>query len=91
MKKQLQIHIIGKVQGVYYRASTQQKAQELGLCGWVRNEVDGSVSLKAEGEEAALKELARWCEVGPPLARVSKVRIRAGEVEHFENFTIKRD
>ncbi len=91
MKKQLQLRIIGRVQGVYYRASTQRKARELGLSGWVRNEADGSVSLVAEGTEEALRALVRWCGEGPPLARVQEVQVRAGEVAHWTDFLIRRD
>ena len=68
-----QLHIVGKVQGVWYRASTQQKAAELGLAGWVKNNPDGSVLLQAQGELSALSALEQWCWQGPPLAKVTKV------------------
>ena len=71
--KHMQLKIEGRVQGVGYRWSAQNKAQELELAGWVRNQPDGTVLLEAEGEEAALHALRRWCEEGPPGARVSRV------------------
>lgn len=71
--KRMHLKIEGRVQGVGFRWSTQQKAQELELAGSVRNEADGSVTLEAEGDETALHELRRWCEKGPPGARVARV------------------
>ena len=52
--KHLSIRVTGKVQGVFFRASTREEAQRLGLCGWVRNEADGSVRIEAEGDEPLL-------------------------------------
>jgi acylphosphatase len=68
----------GEVQGVGYRAATQQRANEQGLSGWVRNRSDGSVELEAEGGLQALHDLRLWCEKGPPLARV--LRVTSSEV-----------
>ncbi|MBN1254310.1 MAG: acylphosphatase [Deltaproteobacteria bacterium] len=67
------VHIEGLVQGVFYRYSTQQKAQELGVNGWVRNVRDGSVECLLEGERNKVEALIRWCHQGPPGARVQKV------------------
>lgn len=63
----------GRVQGVWYRASTQQRATELGLVGWVRNLPDGSVALHAEGTSEAVDSLLEWCQIGPPHAQVTRV------------------
>jgi acylphosphatase len=71
--KRVHLCIRGRVQGVWYRASTEQQARELGLRGWVRNRRDGSVEAVAEGEDEAVEALVRWCHQGPPLARVSEV------------------
>jgi len=70
--KRLQIIIRGRVQGVFYRASTRDEARQLGLHGWVRNLPDGSVEVLAEGPEVQLLQLLRWCRQGPPAARVDQ-------------------
>lgn len=63
----------GRVQGVYFRQSTREHAERLGLCGWVANRDDGSVELEAEGSEAAVRALVAWAHRGPPAARVESV------------------
>ena len=65
--------IRGKVQGVWFRASTQQRAEQLGLRGHARNLADGSVEVLAVGDDDAIDALERWLHVGPPLARVDAV------------------
>ena len=65
--------VTGRVQGVFYRASTVQEAARLGLVGWVRNEPDGSVLIEAQGEREGVEHLLAWCGKGPPGARVSRV------------------
>ncbi len=80
----------GKVQGVYYRASTAEKANELGLKGFVRNERDGSVYIEAEGPEHTLDELVSWCKHGPPAARVDDCMVSEGPVKDFSDFKIQR-
>ena len=86
------VHIVihGRVQGVFFRASTQEKAVELGLTGWVRNREDGTVEAVAEGEKDKLDELVKWCHKGPPDARVTQVEVR-GEpyTREFKEFSIK--
>jgi acylphosphatase len=81
------VRIEGLVQGVFYRYSTQQKAQELGVNGWVRNVRDGSVECLLEGERDKVEVLIRWCHQGPPGARVQNVVTSweeyTGDVEGF--------
>ncbi len=60
--KQLQLMVRGRVQGVFFRASTQREARRLGLTGWVKNRADGSVEIVAEGEEIAIRELYGWAQ-----------------------------
>ncbi|SNR68661.1 acylphosphatase [Hymenobacter mucosus] len=84
----LQVH--GRVQGVFYRQSTQQEASRLGLTGTVRNNEDGTVSIEAEGSAEALDALEAWCQQGPPAARVEKVVVRAGEVQGYREFAVQR-
>ena len=85
------LKIIGRVQGVYYRATTVQQAANLGLTGWVRNCDDGSVEVVAEGPRAKLEEFIALCRIGPPGARVSQVEVRWQTAENsFRGFTIMR-
>lgn len=65
--------VSGKVQGVWFRASTRAQADRLGLRGHARNLVDGSVEVLAIGDADAIDALERWLHVGPPLARVDAV------------------
>lgn len=69
----IMLHIIGKVQGVFYRASTRDQALALGLTGWVRNLPDGSVEVQASGPAHLLDQLEAWCKKGPANAKVSQV------------------
>ena len=63
----------GKVQGVFFRASTKEVADQLGVVGWVRNEPNGDVTIHAEGETLAIEKLIEWCRKGPMLSQVSEV------------------
>lgn len=74
--KQVQLFVRGRVQGVFFRASTQREAKRLGLTGWVRNRPDGSVEVLAEGEEDNIKELVAWANRGPSASRVERVDVR---------------
>ncbi|HRW99480.1 MAG TPA: acylphosphatase [Cyclobacteriaceae bacterium] len=87
----LAIRVTGKVQGVFYRASTRDKARSLGLCGFVKNEDDGSVYIEAEGDKEKLDQFVNWCKQGPPNARVDKVEVAEREIKNFSQFEIKRD
>lgn len=82
--------VSGRVQGVFYRASTQQQAMRLGLTGWVRNSEHGDVELIACGNAAQLEALEQWLWQGPPGARVTGVRRREAPFQSFEDFTIRR-
>ena len=70
MEKRLQIVVSGRVQGVWYRASTCSQAQSLGLVGEVWNRSDGRVEIVAEGLEDVLQQFLTWCADGPRGARV---------------------
>ena len=85
---QVSMRIYGKVQGVFFRASTQAKARELGLTGWVKNEADGSVSAVAQGEDKAVQALVEWCHKGPQQAEVERVEIEAHEPGDWTDFDI---
>lgn len=83
--------VLGRVQGVFYRASTEQTAQRLGLTGWVRNRADGSVELVACGDDVKLDALEKWLWQGPANARVEKVIAEATALQVFEDFRVARD
>lgn len=68
-------HVYGRVQGVWYRGSTRDRASELGLSGWVRNREDGSVESVACGSPASIEAFEVWLREGPPAARVDSVEI----------------
>ncbi len=81
--------IIGRVQGVFYRASTLEQAQSLNLTGWVKNLPDASVEILAEGPRYALEELINWSRRGPPEAMVEDVIVRWGKYQdEFRTFRI---
>lgn len=88
MKKHITIKISGKVQGVFFRASTKEKADELGLKGLVRNERDGTVFIEAEGEEDVLSNFIFWCHRGPRLAKVEQCEVIESEIKGFNEFII---
>jgi len=67
--------ISGRVQGVWFRASTLEKALEYGVRGTVRNLLDGRVELVAEGDEERVNRLLRWAENGPPMAAVDRLEL----------------
>jgi acylphosphatase len=81
------VFVSGRVQGVNFRWYTQQKAQELGLTGWVRNLWDGRVEAIFEGETGAVQRGVGWCHVGAPSARVDRVEVTyeqpTGEFSRF--------
>ena len=90
VKKHFSIRISGLVQGVFFRASTKEKADALGLTGLVRNESDGSVYVEVEGAAEMLKIFIEWCHRGPARARVDKCDVREGVVNGFSRFIIER-
>ncbi len=73
--KRVRAIVSGRVQGVWYRAHTRDKAVELGVHGSVRNLPDGTVEIVAEGEAAQVEALLEWARGGPPLAEVTEVAI----------------
>ncbi|MBI3545943.1 MAG: acylphosphatase [Gammaproteobacteria bacterium] len=89
MNRCRQFIISGRVQGVFFRASTEATARRLGVTGWVRNLADGSVEVLACGDEAQLKELEQWLRQGPTQARVAQVVTQEMEPQQFEDFSIR--
>lgn len=72
-RKTLRVVIIGRVQGVWYRAWTIEQASARGLGGWVRNRQDGSVEALFSGPAAAVDDMVKACHTGPKLARVESI------------------
>ena len=90
MSEKLCIHCIvsGRVQGVWFRASTREKAQELGLTGWVRNLPEGQVEVLACGSKEKLKQLHQWLHQGPRMAKVEEVSYEEQAWQEFDEFTV---
>ena len=88
MSSAIRFLVSGRVQGVCFRASTQEQARHLGLRGYVRNLTDGRVEVLATGSDEALEALATWLRQGPPLSRVDAVARQAAatpiEQDRFE-------
>jgi len=80
--------VFGLVHGVFFRAETQKKSQELDITGWVRNCDDGSVEVYAQGEEFAMKELESWLHHGPEAAQVTDVQSEEVPPQNRVNFSI---
>jgi len=83
-------HVIinGRVQGVFFRYSTQEEAIRLGLKGWVKNRHDGQVEAVFEGNKPNIEKMLKWCRQGPPHAVVNKVNVNwedyKGESDRFD-------
>lgn len=71
----LQVWVSGRVQGVWFRQSTLQQAEFLGVKGWVRNLDDGRVEALLQGEANAVRQLETWLSIGPELAKVADVEV----------------
>lgn len=84
------LFIEGRVQGVFFRAYTQEEAQKRSLTGWVKNLYDGKVEAVFEGEEQDVQSMIKWCHSGPPHAVVADVSVEIGEYEgeHYD-FSVK--
>ena len=89
-KAQVRMVVVGRVQGVFFRAATAQEARGLGLCGWVRNRPDGAVEIRAEGARRNLEMLLAWAHQGPPAACVTGVEVEwSEEVENWHGFELR--
>jgi acylphosphatase len=90
MKKAIHAIVKGRVQGVYYRASTRNKAKSLELTGWVKNLPNGDVEFLAIGEEDMLDELIKWAWDGPDYAQVTEVITETLEyIPDFKDFSVR--
>lgn len=88
MKTRLKVRIKGRVQGVGYRAFVNQKANDYGLAGWVRNMENGDVEAIFEGDNEDVRLMVKACQEGPRTAKVENVQVfdqdNSGEYEEFQ-------
>lgn len=90
MQTTLSIIVSGKVQGVFYRQHTKEKAKQLNITGEVKNMPDGTVSIIATGRKEQLEKLVRWCKEGSPNAVVTDIIINELPLQEFDHFIITR-
>jgi acylphosphatase len=72
-RERAHVYVSGQVQGVFFRDATRERAEQLGLKGWVKNLPDGRVEALFEGPSGKVREMIRWCEQGPSHAAVEEV------------------
>lgn len=87
----MKLKITGRVQGVFFRATAEQEAKELGVTGWIQNTADGAVELHAEGPEAALEQFIEWCHDGPRGAQVKAVEATPVSEQGFLSFDVRHE
>ena len=77
MADKARVHVLieGRVQGVFFRASTRDEARARGLAGWARNLPDGRVEALFEGDKQVVEDMLKWCHQGPPHAYVDQVEV----------------
>lgn len=90
MLQTISIIISGKVQGVFYRRSSLEKARETGITGYAENLPDKTVHIIATGTAAQLEEFKTWCRTGPPRAVVTEITVSILPLQTFELFYINR-
>ncbi|QQL48795.1 acylphosphatase [Mucilaginibacter ginkgonis] len=90
MNQHLDITVSGKVQGVFFRASTKAVADQLGIKGIVKNLPNGDVFCEAEGDKHAIDMFLDWCNEGPENAEVTSVNAQEGDLKNYRNFEVVR-
>jgi acylphosphatase len=83
------VSVSGRVQGVFFRAETQNRARSLGLSGWVRNAPDGTVEAVFEGPSDRVRSMLDWCRRGPRHAEVEDVAVEWEEPQSEDGFRIR--
>ena len=87
---QYELNITGRVQGVGYRYFAALKANEMGITGWVKNAVDGSVIVVAQGIEEEIKTYIDYLYIGPTRSRVDQIsKVKFNTLSDFNNFSVK--
>jgi acylphosphatase len=87
-KSCMRCYVSGKVQGVWYRATSKEQAEKLGISGWAKNLPDGRVEIFACGESQQLDTLFQWLHQGPPLAKVEQCTREDLAWHHYEGFDV---
>jgi acylphosphatase len=86
-----EVHVYGRVQGVFFRQFTKNTAQELGIAGYARNLPDGCVQVLAEGPKQSVEILLQRLRVGPPMSRVDSLGVEWKQASgEFTGFVIRR-
>jgi len=88
--KSVRVVVRGHVQGVFFRATTAQRAAEAQVTGWVRNRSDGSVEAHFEGPASAVDALVAWCEIGSLQAKVTGISSENVAFEGVKGFNVRR-
>lgn len=88
-KRLYQIIVKGKVQGVWFRKYTYDQAIKIGLVGFVRNQLDKSVYIEAEGSLIQLNKFMEWLYIGSPLSKVNSVKYELGDSKNYSSFEIR--
>lgn len=89
-QRRVRIRIEGRVQGVFFRAYTQEEAERLGVNGWVRNLPDGAVEALVEGDAIQVEEMIAWCHKGSPSSTVTRVEVEEDAPQsESRGFTIR--
>ena len=88
MAKHLNITIYGRIQRVGFRYFINKTAEEMGICGFVRNRTDGAVYVEAEGRDELLEEFCKSCKKGNAWAKIKDVQIQESELKNFTDFDI---
>jgi acylphosphatase len=85
------VHVLvrGRVQGVFFRAEARDRAESLGVSGWVRNLPDGSVEAVFEGEDDRVESMVDWCRRGPAGAEVEVVDVEREEPSGERGFRVR--
>ncbi|WP_181684570.1 acylphosphatase [Halorhabdus salina] len=89
-RRRAHVFVSGRVQGVFFRATTEQTAREQGVDGWVKNLTDGRVEAVFEGPEAAVDAMIEFCHEGSPQARVENVDVEYESPSGLDSFEIRR-
>lgn len=86
------VHLLikGRVQGVFFRATAKDVADETGVTGWVKNTEEGDVEIMASGSEEQIKNFIAWCKIGPKKAIVTNVVVADTQEENFKSFDVLR-